>query len=154
MFHNSKNDTRARLACSVFSLNLRRSFRHSSNRKPLLDPPIIEAMVAQQKNYNFSMTIPNPYWFRNLTYFSQIPTLLGLMGLQNSLGPLSSSRLQSDFLPWECRYPMDCSRIVFLSSGPWENFLHWEHRYPLDWYPLLLDLPLLYSSNYQFSGCC
>ena len=39
-------------------------------RKPLLYPAIIEAMVAQQKKYNFSMTVPNLYWFKHLTYFS------------------------------------------------------------------------------------
>ena len=42
---------------------------------------------------------------------------LGLMGLQNSLGPLLSSGLWPDFLPWECWYPLDCSQIVLLSSG-------------------------------------
>ena len=68
-------------------------------------------MVAQQNNYNFSMIVPNPYWFRNLTYFSQIPTLLGLMGLHNSLGPLLSSGLRPDFLHWERWYPLDYGRI-------------------------------------------
>ena len=138
----------------VFSPNLRRSFRRSCNRKPLLYPPIIEAMVAQQKNYNFHMTVLNLYWFKNLMYFSQIPMLLGLMGLQNSLGPLLSSRLRLDFLPWERRYLLDYGQIILLSSGLRPNFLHWEHRYPLDWYPILLYLPLLCSSNYQCFVCC
>ena len=137
-----------------FSLNLRRTFRHSNNRKPLLDPPIIEAMGAQQKNYNFSMTVLNLYWFRTLTYFSQIPMLLRLMGLHNSLCHLLSSRLQQDCLPWEHRYPLDYGWIVLSSSRLRTNFLHQEHQYPLDLYPLLPDLPLLFSSNYQCSGCC
>ena len=58
------------------------------------------------------MTVQNPYWFGNLMYFSQIPTLLGLTGLHNSLGPLLSSRLRSDCLPQEHRYSLDCGRIA------------------------------------------
>ena len=89
-------------------------------------------MVAQQQIYNFSMTVPNLYWFKNLTYFSQFPMLLGLMALQNSLGPLLSYGLRPDCLPWERRYPRDCGRIVLLSSGLRPDFLHWECWYPLD----------------------